>query len=79
MKKSMTAQALAKPLACRCGTGILPVFHGRDAHATGDKSLLYLTRSRFAIRRIGHPYGIRFTSMSYRTVSVAPASNPKGS
>ncbi len=34
MKKSMTAQALAKPLACRCGTGILPVFHGRDAHAT---------------------------------------------
>jgi len=21
-------------LACRCGTGILPVFHGRDAHAT---------------------------------------------
>jgi len=27
-------EALAKPLACRCGTGILPVFHGRDAHAT---------------------------------------------
>ena len=27
-------EGLAKPLACRCGTGILPVFHGRDAHAT---------------------------------------------
>jgi hypothetical protein len=27
-------EALAKTLAYRCGTGILPVFHGRDAHAT---------------------------------------------
>ena len=27
-------EALAKTLASRCGTGILPVFHGRDAHAT---------------------------------------------
>ena len=27
-------EGLAKPLAYRCGTGILPVFHGRDAHAT---------------------------------------------
>ena len=25
---------LAPPLVCRCGTGILPVFHGRDARAT---------------------------------------------
>ena len=30
----ITIEGLAKPLACRCGTGILPVFHGRDAHAT---------------------------------------------
>ena len=27
-------EVLAKPFACRRGTGILPVFHGRDAHAT---------------------------------------------
>jgi alpha/beta superfamily hydrolase len=30
----LTVEGLAKPLACKCGTGILPVFHGRDAHAT---------------------------------------------
>ena len=29
-----TLEALAKPLARARGTGILPVFHGRDAHAT---------------------------------------------
>ena len=29
-----TIEAFTAPLACRCGTGILPVFHGRDAHAT---------------------------------------------
>jgi len=29
-----TEEVLANPLAFRCGTGILPVFHGRDAHAT---------------------------------------------
>ena len=28
------AKALANLVACKCGTGILPVFHGRDAHAT---------------------------------------------
>ncbi len=27
-------EAFARLFACRCGTGILLVFHGRDAHAT---------------------------------------------
>ena len=31
-----TGEPLAKLFACRCGTDILPVFHARDAHATGD-------------------------------------------
>jgi hypothetical protein len=29
-----TGEALAKPLGRQSGTGILPVIHGRDAHAT---------------------------------------------
>jgi hypothetical protein len=32
--KGLMSEGLAKPLIYKCGTGILPVFHGRDAHAT---------------------------------------------
>ena len=34
MRRFRIPEALAKPLARARGTGILPVFHGRDAHAT---------------------------------------------
>ncbi len=35
MKQGMTPRRITKPLRQRRGTGILPVMHGRDAHATG--------------------------------------------
>ena len=60
----MSVMALAKPFACRCGTGILPVFHGRDAHATGGstgilpvfktmKAWVYLTLATFGLLAAG--------------------------
>jgi hypothetical protein len=38
-------------LAKGCGTGILPVFHGRDAHATRGKASLTSLANRSGVRR----------------------------